>query len=323
MMRAFAALLGAMVLTTAVLAQRAAELPLDELMAGAAKYVADYGQKASLVVASETYTQDVEIEGLQPIRPRKLVAEFAIVRAGRGWTGFRDVVEFNDEPVRDRRDRLKALFTSTSPTMSEARRIADESARFNVGPVARNFNTPTTAMFFFLPEHLPRFTFKRKGTKAIDGSQTVEVAFKETRSPTFIMTRAGKDVPVEGSLWISVADGTVIRTRMQMENFADVDAPPEQPSARVQAPIITDRPVGARPAPERPSMEPQRLDSSVSVEVTYRKPQGIDLWLPATMVELYSGPIYLRQRATLGRAVTRASYTDFKQFGTTSTVVPQ
>lgn len=324
MARALSALLGAVILSTVALAQVAPEPPLDQLMARAAAYAADYGQKTSLVVARETYTQDFTIEGLQPTRPRKLVAEFAIVRAGnRGWAGFRDVVEVNDQPVRDRRDRLTALFTGASPTIDEATRIANESSRFNVGPVARNFNTPTTALFFFLPEHLPRFTFKRKGTSKIDGIATVEVEFKETRTPTFVMTRGGKDVPVDGSLWINATDGTVVRTRMRMANFADADEAPAQKATSPSAPVNTTTAVGRRADPERPEMQFERLESSASVEVTYRKPQGIDLWLPATMVEFYSGPLYIRQRATPGRAVTRASYTDFKQFGSTATVVPK
>ena len=37
-------------------------------------------------------------------------------------------------------------------SMDEARRLSDESARFNIGPIVRNFNVPTAALFFFRPE---------------------------------------------------------------------------------------------------------------------------------------------------------------------------
>ena len=58
------------------------------------KYVASYGEKAAVVVASEKYTQSVLVDGADMGRPRDLKAEFAIVRvAGGGWTGFRDVIE--------------------------------------------------------------------------------------------------------------------------------------------------------------------------------------------------------------------------------------
>jgi hypothetical protein len=48
-------------------------------------------------------------------RPKELKAEFAIVRvAGGGWTGFRDVIEFEGKPVQDRKDRLVSLLTNTA-----------------------------------------------------------------------------------------------------------------------------------------------------------------------------------------------------------------
>ena len=54
-----------------------------------------------------------------------------------------------------------------------------------------------------------------------------------------------------------------------------------------------------------------------------RKPAGIDLWLPAQMTELYEGPIFLKNRPASGRTTTRASYSNFKQFGAAGKIVPQ
>lgn len=322
---AVAASFGIALASTAVLAQGKADPALDEVLAKVGAYVAGYGEKTSVVVACENYTQNFTIDGVPMLRPRQLVAEFAIVRAGSaGWIGFRDVIEVNGDPVGDRRDRLISLLTSSSATVSEATRIANESSRFNVGPVARNFNTPTTAMFFFLPEHLARFTFTRKGTKTIDKVQTLEIGFKETRTPTFIMTRAGQDVPVDGTLWVNPADGTVIRTRIRMRNFSDQEASPELPVKPQERPQVNPNvPTGGQRAVQIQDMNLQRQESSADVEVTYRRPQGMDLWLPSRMVESYSGPIVINQRPRPGQAVTRASYTDFKQFGTTGTIVPK
>ena len=99
----------------------------------------------------------------------RLVSEFALVpnaAASGGWLGFRDVIEVNGKPVADRGLRLQALFRSDVPDLQEARRIADEGARFNVGPVSRNFNVPTTALFFFHTGNLSRFTFREQGPRA-------------------------------------------------------------------------------------------------------------------------------------------------------------
>ena len=308
----------------------AQEPSATDLMARVGAYAAAYGEKSSVVVAQESYTQQVTVEGAADVvRPIKLVAEFAIVKLqGGGWTGFRDVVEYNGEKVQDRNDRLMSLLTGQSASISEATRIANESARFNVGPISRNFNTPTAALFFFLPENLERFTFTRKGSKTIDGVKTVEIAYKETKTPTLVTTRAGRNVPLEGTLWVS-EDGTVIRTRMHMEKFADMQAAPDQAAPRMGPPTNAASNNGGREAiaTERAragSMDSRPIDSSADIEVTYKKPDGIDLWLPSQMTELYEGPIQsIRIRPTSGRTVTKATYANFKQFGASGKIVPQ
>lgn len=275
---------------------------LDAVLAKVGAYVGGYGDRASLIVAVERYTQSVMLgASAAPAPPRTLVAEFAIIKTSdhAGWIGFRDVVEVDGAPVHDRRDRLMALFTKAPGAVNEAARIADEGARFNVGPVTRNFNVPTSALFFFLPHHLPRFTFTRKGTKNLAGVSTWEIAFKEVSSPTFVMTGAGTDVPADGRLWVNPIDGTVVRTRLHLANFVDhnfVDhiAPP-----------------------------------SADVEVTYRRHDGFGLWLPGEMVEFYVGPVTelaapaAPRVTTSGRATTRATYSDFKQFDAAMKIVAQ
>lgn len=290
-----------------------------------AKYVSTYGEKAAVVVATEKYTQSVTVEGAADVvRPKELVAEFAIVKTEGGvWTGFRDVIEVNGEPVRDRKDRLEALLTSQSASLSEAARIANESSRYNVGPISRNFNTPTTALFFFLPQNLDRFTFTRKGNKNIEGTSTIEIAFKETKTPTIVTTRSGRNVPLQGSLFVT-ADGTVIRSRMRMEKFADLQGAVEQSAPRAPVPTNAASNNGGRPAGATvASMDTRQIDSSADIEVTYRKPPGIDVWLPSQMVELYEGPIDVGVRPTSARAATRATYGNFKQFGASGKIISQ
>jgi hypothetical protein len=239
-------------------------------------YVEQYGDRAGLLVAVERYTQTVTVpatsmtydpgsavrrSGRTPggtashIEQRRLVSEFALVpnaAAIGGWVGYRDVMEVDDKPVADRGDRLQALFRSDVPDLQEARRIADESARYNIGPISRNFNVPTATLFFFHPGNLSRFTFRRRGTERIDGLDTVVIDFRETRTPTLIMNGGGKDVPSAGTLWINPADGTVVGTRLELEGFR---------------------------SPE----------SRASIDVSFRKDPVLGMWVPSRMVERYSG----------------------------------
>jgi hypothetical protein len=321
-MRTFAAV----VLVGTVVSGQKSEPTLEQVMERVGAYVASYGAKAAVVVATEKYSQSVLVDGADMGRPRDLIAEFAIVRvAGGGWTGFRDVIEFEGRPVQDRKDRLVKLLTDTSGDASEAMRIANENARFNIGPVSRNFNVPTAALFFFQPADLPRFVFTRKGSRKIDGIDTWEIEFRETRLPTLIRTRAGKDVPIAGTLHVKPEDGTVIRTRFKMRNFADVDAAPEQQAPVQRAPDNPASNAGGREAIARsqstPSIRIDKLASEADIEVTYSKPPGLDLWFPVSMVELYNGPIKVRVAQVMARATTRAKYSDFRQFNTSIKIV--
>ena len=212
---------------TAVTAPReaaaAADSGLRALMETVGAYVQAYGEKAAAIVALEKYTQYLDAGE----RPHRLTADFALVRtANAGWTGFRDVIEVNGKHIPDRRDRLFKLLQTSAQPLEDAGRLAAESARFNVGPVIRNFNVPTTALLFFTSGNLRRFTFVRRGTKNIDGIETWEVSFRETATPTLVTTRAGKNVPAQGTLWISPEDGAVIRYRLQLRGFADALALP-------------------------------------------------------------------------------------------------
>lgn len=230
---------------------------LSELMHKVAAYVATYGEQMSAVVGVEKYTQYVNPSAGTSVRPRQLLAEFALVKSGGlvPWTGYRDVIEVNGEPIRDRRDRIVKILADSADPITEASRLTAESARFNIGPVSRNFNLPTTALFFFHASNLSRFTFTRKGSKQIDGVETLEVAFRETRRPTLISTRDGRDVPSQGTLWVLPEDGTIVRTRLQLKGFADSVAMGDSRPERLPPPPIP-QPTQTAPPPPPPPPPP-------------------------------------------------------------------
>ena len=238
-----------------------AEREVERVVQKMSAYVVGYGAEASVIVGVEKYTQRVTVEE-RPVRPRMLVSEFAIVKAaGRvGWSGFRDVVEVDGKPVSDRRDRLLSLLTGPAGGEAELRRIADESARYNVGPVIRNFNVPTTALFFFHPELVGRFTFRRTGNKTIDGVSTWVLDFKETQRPTLVMKSDGTDVPCEGTVWVVPADGTIVRTRLRLRNFANttfMSGGDKWPmDGKAQAEFVSPPPSYQAPVAQAPAQSP-------------------------------------------------------------------
>ena len=257
---------------------------LEEVLRRMSAYVEAYGEKASIVVATERYTQSVTAGEGGPQR-RLTVADFAIVRAAGfgGWIGFRDVVEADGVRLDNHADRLLTILSDVSGRLDEAERLSNESARFNIGPISRNFNVPTAVLFFFRPESLERFKFTRTSVAA-DG--TWEIAFRETAHPTIIRTPEGRSVPSKGRLWVNAADGTVLRTQLQMKEFA-------------------------------PGRSASRWDAGLAqVDVIYARVPAVGMWLPETMTELYD----VVRAGRPQRTTAEAKYSEYRVFRTSGRV---
>jgi hypothetical protein len=268
-----------------LVAGRGDEPSLKDVLQRMTAYVHSYGEKASIFVATEHYTQHVT-GGDRPAPPdRVTVADFAIVRAEGlgGWVGFRDVLEADGARIADHSDRLLKVLSDVSGRLDEAKRLSDESARFNIGPVSRNFNVPTAALFFFSPQNLDRFKFTRTSV-APDG--TWEIAFRETERPTLVRTPEGRSVPSEGSVWVNASDGTVLRTSLRMKEFG------------------------------RGSAAVTRHAGTAQIDVSYARVSNIDMWLPQVMVESYEMPRGTRRE----RTSTEARYSDYRRFQTSGRV---
>lgn len=269
-------------IAAAPLAARAPDEPsLKDVVRRMGAYVQAYGEKASIVVATERYTQHVTGGGRPAPEERITVADFAIVRAEGfgGWVGFRDVVEADGVRIDNHRDRLLTVLSDVSGRLDEAKRLSQESARFNIGPVSRDFNVPTAVLFFFRPEYSERFKFKRK---TVDPDGTWEIAFEETQRPTLVRTPEGRSVPSEGSVWVNGADGTVLRTRLRITEFG------------------------------RGSGAFVRGSGVALVDVSYTRIAALGMWLPDTMTEAYE----MTRGASRERTTAEARYSDYRQFQT-------
>jgi hypothetical protein len=214
----------------------AQEVSLASVLERSAAYVANYRRQLSGIVAEEQYTQDERLAataslGLSGTRPsathRELKSDFLLVPApgADGLVEFRDVFEVDGKPVRDRENRLARLFLQRSPTADDQiRTIVVESARYNIGGVYREMNTPTLPLLFLDARYQPRFTFKRSNDTApqlsrgsmksprfapLPGLWIVE--YEETARNTLIQrVQIGGDMPARGRFWIEPDTGRVV-----------------------------------------------------------------------------------------------------------------
>jgi hypothetical protein len=256
------------------------EPSLNEVVRRMGAYVESYGEKASIVVGTERYAQETSGSADGSAGKRVLVSDFAIVKADaiRGWLGFRDVLEVDGARVSDRQERLATVLMASQGRYDEARRLSDESARFNIGSILRNFNEPTAVLFYFRPANLERFKFT---VRSVVDENLWEIGFDEQERPTLIRTPEGEPVPSAGSVWVKPADGTILRTFLKIAAI----------------PMPKDR--GQR--------------GSGRVDVTYRRVEALDMWLPWGMTEFFE----TSRQSSFERINGHAEYSNYRQFQTT------
>jgi hypothetical protein len=204
-------------MTAAVVAVHAqASAPtLDELLGRVGAYVADYERAFSVVVSRERYIQRA-FAGAQ-METRELESEVALVAVqGSEWFLFRDVYRVDGRAISDRPDRLAALFLKPpADAGAQARRIYEESTRYNIGAVERTINSPAQVLEFFRAGNQSRSTFRLGGRSTVAGQTAWEVRFQETGRPRFIRTT--DDAAASGRAWLLPDSATIVRTELRLD----------------------------------------------------------------------------------------------------------
>lgn len=200
----------------------------DAAIARAGAYLVEYEAALGGLVAEEEYTQQLSYrtpspQMVVPRQTRRLKSDFMLVKfsAEEAWIPFRDVVEVDGKPVRDRDARLERLFLTAN---AEARRnagvITAEAARYNLGRFSRTINVPVLALEYLRPANAARCRFDAPRRERVDGEDAWKIDFKEQDSgPTVIRdSRNGGNVPASGTFWIRASDAAVLRTLVKLGN---------------------------------------------------------------------------------------------------------
>jgi hypothetical protein len=228
---------------------------LADVLAHMKRYLAAYGEQYSATIATERYHQTSGFPNDPLYREALLESEFGIVRVpGVGnWIGLRDVYRVDGTAVTDRQDRLAKLFANPQEAAgTQADRIVEESARFNIGQVRRTINNPAIVLKLLDPGNEFRLRFNKSGEDNLDGVHVWVLHFFEQSLPTLIRSSRGENEPSEGRLWVEPASGRLHRADITFRNAA-------------------------------PGMGSFRA----SLNVTFQEDQRLHIWVPAKMVERY------------------------------------
>ena len=220
----------------AIAAPSARAPALPEVLKRAASYVGQFRAQLSGIVAEETYTQEIVNIGrftnsLEPRRRRVLKSDLLLVKlqdADR-YLELRDVYEVDGAAVRDRQSRLEKLLNdSSAAAASQIAAIISESARYNIGSITRNVNTPLMALQFLDAQTQPQFRFKHVEQRAAPvfpdaqdaplneapvfrvSTEMWNIEYQERDRRTIIRRPDGGDLPARGRFWINPSTGSVV-----------------------------------------------------------------------------------------------------------------
>jgi hypothetical protein len=191
---------------------------VPELLEAVGRYIADYEKQFAAIVSEERYQQNADTSVARGPRSRLLRSDALMFSAGpMGWITLRDVFEVDGKPVHDHTDRILKLVSNPSPDeYQQAKRIAEESARYNIGSVSRTINFPTMPLVFIRIVNQTRSEFSFEGMDTVERLRVAELAFKETVMPRVI--NSIDDAPAAGKFWIEPGTGRVVRTELRLKS---------------------------------------------------------------------------------------------------------
>ena len=224
------------------------------MTASITRYVHDYEEKLTMVIADEAYSQQMHHPGALALGlpvARRMESEmfFAFLPATHEWMAVRDVARVDGQPVADRPD-LKTLL-ETLPASRVERALKAANSRFNLGTPVRNFNEPTLSLLVFEATWVKNFVFDVKRVEHVGDAVLVTLSFHE-HSPLSLI------VDLDGSA-----------TRSNGEVTAEAG------TGRIHRAVIT-----------------TQFDTlSAMLTTTYAPDAKLGMWVPSEFSEAYSTPL--------------------------------
>jgi hypothetical protein len=196
------------------------DLSTSGVVAATARYVSDYEEQLTAVIADESYSQEVraqvpEDRGAPRSRSMRSEMFFMFASFEHQWMAIRDVIEIDGGAVAERPDLRASL--ETLPASQVAATFKASNSRFNIGRVTRNFNEPTLALLVLDDRHRERFKFDRKKIEKTADATLVTLEFVEKSSPTLIRDLRYRSVYSKGYFVVEAATGRVHRAVLRVQ----------------------------------------------------------------------------------------------------------
>jgi hypothetical protein len=304
-MRAVVLGLAALALLTGTPAAQS-EPSVDELIDRMGAYLRDYEMLLTSIVADEEFRQRVVEDeaavadrggdiggvsyGTRTNTSQTMNSEVSFVRlpGGGDWLGFREVKTINGRPVETKGANIPALLASDVEPRAKAQAVADAGAKYNLG-LPRTVNVPTAALEIIHPSHRQAFAYRLQGRDTVNRTRTMVVSFIETGRPTIMREPQGIDLISSGRIWLEPASGTIWKVEwVYQKEKRDSSAGP-----------------------------PPRLI------VDFAPHKELGMMVPIAMQEVFGAWTLGSNASKVARGEGRATYRNFRRFGTSGRIVPQ
>jgi hypothetical protein len=197
-----------------------------DALALARQYLDTWQLELAAVVAEEHYEQVRSVWSgtmnnryWRHVETRTTRSDVLLLRAPAqdAWLSFRDVFEVDGRAVRDREQRFDELFRApTAHLATDASRIANESARFNLGRVTRNINSPTAALIFLQSPYVESIKWSFDSNATRNDRRVWVLRFAQDRPPYAVRETEGRPVRADGRMWIEPGSGRILETELNL-----------------------------------------------------------------------------------------------------------
>jgi hypothetical protein len=249
-------------------------------------YVARFAHEMKFVIAHEHYEQQVRSRAGSfgatagmVVASRSTEAEVAFAHITDGmWIMTRQVTTVDGRPVAAPPAPPFSDVRTEGEAVERMKQFANDAARWNIGKVRRNINTPTLVMWFLSDPVVERFRLSVAGTEHTPTGLCHVVRFKDVSDPPLMEVEHGR-APASGRVWVLGDSGAIVKTEMVLEQT--------EPSFRGAIPV-----------------------SRAIITVDYVYWPLTKFWVPATMVERYEQPATRESETVLSKAI----YSKYEQF---------
>ena len=266
-------------------------------------YVDAWERDLGSVVADESYRQMVERlprsgvtrqSNKPPRETRELLSEFTLIHfedPAADYLGFRNVSHVDGKPVALQGPSINQLMNDPALSWKEKwERVRDRSAAFNIGSAARDVNIPTFALAALRSASHSRFSFSKPRSERVDGILLSVMDLRERARPTLVSGFGGRDIPLQGKVWLDAREGRVHRTEIRLRDRMPV-------------------------SPEEASQHLARDEElTTQITVVFGPDTNVGAWVPLEMRERYDN--------AWGEVTTgRATYTNYRRFQTSGRLI--